>query len=117
FSLIGLLHGGHVGRQEVHFLSDPALDDLVVAIKAQSHSLAKQYLLRDLLIDKTLQLVPGQRRSPLRKPCDRHLTYVVCADLDLQSARRLLWFLVEEPIGAEQDRARGEEVDERLTEQ
>ena len=41
FRLAGVLQGGDVGSQEIHFLGQPPLDDRIVAIQSERHGLAR----------------------------------------------------------------------------
>jgi hypothetical protein len=68
---------GEVGEKEVHFLCEPALYYLVILVETERHSLARQDLLRDLLLDEALDLLARGRRPPLSEPHHGELAEVV----------------------------------------
>ena len=93
----------------------PALDDLVIAVETQGQPFAEQHLLRNLLVDEALQLLPGQRCSALCGPRDNNLTNIVCGDLDFLRICRRRPRVMGPPVHAKHQRTDGEEMNKWLT--
>ena len=110
----GFLQRSHVGGEEIHLLREPALDHLVVTVKPEGHGFPEQDLLRDLLVNQTLELIVGRGRPPLRQPAYRQLPNIVLRQNDFLHVGCFFRFRVDEVVSAEQDGSDNEEVEQGL---